>query len=713
MKTNNIIMMKRLHILVVLLAVCLSVSAQSISEQQAREQAVQFLMSDPGRSGTRQAMKQRPQLETAAVGTSGLYVFNVEGGGFVVASGDARALPVLGYSATGRFDWDRMPENMRWWLQEYSRAIAALGNTQLPSQTRAEETRAAIAPMIKCLWGQKAPYNHLCPIYDGDVTNYKGERCVTGCTATAMAQVMAFHQWPKKATTSIPAYQYEVSNVRQRPLLRETFSAEALEPITFDWKNMLDTYLDEPDEEGQRNVRSNVTKAQRNAVAQLMRYCGQSVQMSYSPTVSLAWVPPIADALRNYFGYDQGVMFVDRRGVSIEKWEKGIYDELAAGRPVVFSGTSTDGGHTFVCDGYDGAGLYHFDWGWNGDCNNYFSLSVLNPNIYDNYVAYEASFSYAHGAVIGIQPPKEGTQPAPSWPVVQFYTKPYIATKDGQERLYFDVMYANLVPEATFSIELFVKDETTGIFTQTSDFKLSVKMKSQDPCPIIITLPATFKGEDRTFDTYIGMLCTSVEGAQWSIISGETTVIRTTVKDGQATYVVMPSAAGLSIQSGRITRGMGTVGTNNDLTLTIQNKGEEYTGQVCLEEYFIGNDDPAEAFKAIYNDPVKLGGYTLEHTSQAGAYIKANSSADVLFSFRPKSEGTYLFILYEALYDEKIQLLNRPLAYCSLSTSSTGIQTIETKVEGEDTPYYNLSGQKVVPQRKGIYIHNGKKVILR
>jgi hypothetical protein len=132
-----------------------------------------------------------------------------------------------------------------------------------------------------------------------------------------------------------------------------------------------------------------------------------------------------------------------------------------------------------------------------------------------------------------------------------------------------------------------------------------------------------------------------------------------------------------------------------------------------MQIYFIGNDDPAEAFKAIYNDPVKLGGYTLEHTSQAGAYIKANSSADVLFSFRPKSEGTYLFILYEALYDENIQLLNRPLAYCSLSTSSTGIQTIETKVEGEDTPYYNLSGQKVVPQRKGIYIHNGKKVILR
>ena len=706
-------MMKRLPILVVLLAVCLSVSAQSINEQQAREQAIKFLMSDPGRSGTRQAMKQRPQLEIAEVATSGLYVFNVEGGGFVVASGDTRALPVLGYSTTGRFDWDRMPENMRWWLQEYSRSIAALGNTQLPAQTRAEETRAAIAPMIKCLWGQKAPYNHLCPIYDGDVTNYKGERCVTGCTATAMAQVMAFHQWPKKATMSIPAYTYEVSNVRKWPALKETFSAEALEPITFDWKNMLDTYLDKPDEEGDRDVRSDVTKAQRDAVAQLMRYCGQSVQMSYSPTVSLAWVSPIADALRNYFGYDQGVMYVDRRGVSIEKWEKGIYDELAAGRPVVYSGTSTDGGHTFVCDGYDGAGLYHFDWGWNGDCNNYFSLSVLNPNIYDKTVEHDASLSYAHGAVIGIQPPKEGTKPGPSWPVAQLYTKPYLATKDGKEQLYFDVMYTNLVPEATFSIELFVKDETTGTFTQSSDFKSSVKMKSQLYCPITITLPTTLKGDDRTFDNYIGMLCTSVEGAQWTIISGETTVLRTTVKDGQATYVVMPSAAGLSIQSGRITRGMGTVGTNNDLTLTIQNKGEEYSGQVCLEEFFIGNDDPAEAYKAICNDRVKYGGYTLEHTSQAGAYVKANSSADVLFSFRPKSEGTYLFILFEALYNEKYQLLNRPLAYCSLSSSSTGIQTIESKVEGEDAPYYNLSGQKVVPQRKGIYIHNGKKVILR
>lgn len=708
-------MTKRLHILMVLLTVCLSVSAQSINEQQARERAVEFLMSDPGHSGTRQAMKQKPQLETATIGTSGLYVFNVAGGGFVVTSGDERTLPVLGYSTTGRFDWERMPENMRWWLQEYSRAITALGNAKLPAQTRAGEARAIINPLIKSQWGQEWVYNHQCPIYEGRVAKYNGTRCLTGCTATALAGVMRYHQWPKTATTAIPAYTYEVDNVQEKPKLQETFSLEGLEPVTFDWANMLDTYLTEPDEDGRREVRSDVTAAQKKAVAQLMRYCGQAVQMSYSPVTSLAWVQPIPEALRQYFGYDQGVRYVSRDGISIEHWEQGIYDELAAGRPVIYGGTSNDGGHTFICDGYDGAGLFHMDWGWDGECNNYFSLSVLNPYSYDKEVTVNSSYSYAQGAVVGIQPPKEGTQPAPNWPEPQLSIRPFIVSEEGKnDILNFTVMYANsFVPEATFSIELFVMDEATKKLKVATNLQFSQTMKATQRYPLGIALPATMEGGDRTFDFYIGMLCTSVEGAQWTNISGENYVIRATVKDGRASYEVMPSAKGLSLQGGRITKGTGTKGSDNDLTLTIQNNGEEYSGQMCLEEYPIGNDDPEKAYQAIYADPVNLGGYKLEHTANMGVYIGANSSGDVAFSFSPRSEGTYLFILYEGLFDEKGVVLNRPVAYCSLNILPTGIRTIETKTVGEDGPYYNLSGQKVVPQRKGIYIQNGKKVILR
>lgn len=705
--------MKRLYILVALLTACLSVSAQSINEQQAREQAVKFLMSDPGRSGTRQAMKQKPQLETAPVATTGLYVFNVEGGGFVVASGDKRALPVLGYSTTGRFDWERMPENMRWWLKEYSRAIAAFGDMQLSAQTRAGETRAAIAPMIKSLWGQNTVYNQLCPTYEGQVAKNKGERCLTGCVATAMAEVMNYYKWPKAATTSIPAYSYFVNNVQDK--VEETFSADALEPITFDWNNILDTYLDKPDKDGNRNVRSDVTEAQKKAVAQLMRYCGQSVRMRYSPVVSLALTSPIAEALRNYFGYDKGTIRIGRDRIGIDNWEKLIYGELAAGRPVIYSGDATGGGHTFICDGYDGAGLFHFDWGWDGHYNNYFALSVLNPYMYDEEVTPNSSFSYEHSIVAGIQPPQEGTQPAPTWPVARLYSKPYILKEEGKDaELFFKVLYSDMVPaEATFKVELFVMDEKTGQLSQYSDLGMSFSMKSQLYYTKYIILPSAPNLPEGTTDFYIGMLCTSVEGAQWTNLSGETQVLRATMKGGNVTYEVLPSPAGLSLQSGKITKGSGTKGSDNDLTLTIKNDGAEYSGALWLREFFIGNDDPDKAYKAIIADPANHAGYTLEHTSKAGAFIKANSSENILFSFSPKSEGTYLFVLYEGVLDGNNELLNRPLAYCSKATLPTGISSAETKVAGEDAPYYNLSGQKVIPQRKGIYIHNGKKVILR
>ena len=693
----------------VLLAISLSASAQSINEQQAREQAVKFLMSDSGRGGTRQAMTQEPRLEKADIRTSGLYVFNVENGGFVVVSGDERTLPVLGYSTTGRFDWERMPENMRWWLQEYSRAIAALGHVQLSAQTRAGETRAAIAPMIKNQWGQNKVYNLLCPTYEGQVEKYKGQRCLTGCTATAMAQMMYFHKWPKAATKAIPGYTYVVSNVQEKPQLKESFSLEALEPITFDWDNMLDTYLDK---DGNRDIRSDVTEAQKKAVAQLMRYCGQSIEMSYSPVTSLAYVMPVSEALRNYFGYDKGVRYLSRSGISIENWEKVIYAELEAGRPIIYSGSATDGGHSFICDGYDGAGLYHFDWGWDGSCNNYFSLSVLNPYQYDKEVTPNLSFSYGHEIVIGIQPPKEGTQPAPTWPEPSLNGKPYLISDEKGDYLYFNVTYTNLVPEATFQIELFMMNQATGKLEQATNLNYSVTMKAGVSSLNYVSLPDSYKGEDRVFDFYIGMLCTSVAGAKWTNVSGANQVLRVTVKDGKATYEALPSAAGLSIESGKITKGSGTKGSDNDLTLTIKNTGEEYIGTMCLEEYFIGNDDPEKAYKTIIDNPTNYGGYTLEHTSKAGAYIKAQSSDNVLFSFSPKSEGTYLFILFEELYNENGNLLNRPIAHCNIAVTPTGIRAIDTKTVGENAPYYNLSGQKVVPHRKGIYIQNGKKVIL-
>ena len=707
--------MRKQFILLLLLAVGIPASAQSISERQARENAAEFLMSNSDHSGTRQA--QKPQLETAAVGTPSLYVFNVDGGGFVVASGDSRTLPVLGYSTTGRFNWDRIPANMRWWLQEYSRAIAALGDVQLPAKTRAEgDARAAISPLIKSKWGQADNvYNIQCPTYEGKVEKYKGKNCYSGCVATAMAAVMNYHKWPKAATQPIPAYEWIIKNAQEGAELKETFSADALPAVTFDWDNILDTYLNEPDADDNRTVKSDVTDAQKNAVAQLMRYCGQSVQMSYSPVNSTAPSETVSEALRKYFGYDKGATCLLRDQFTIDSWDKIIYDELAAGRPVIYAGAADGGGHAFVCDGYDGAGLYHIDWGWNGESNNYFALSVLNPYSYDKDVTPGFVYSYEQEAVVGIQPAKEGSQASP-WPMVSLYSKPYLVdSEDGKSvLLYFNAIYYDFDPaKATFNIELFSMNKSTGQLEQATDLKMKGEMDAQIFYNYSIELPKTDSenGGDRSYDLYIGMRCTSVENAGWQNISGATNFIRASVKDGNISYVVMPSPAGLSITKCEVTKGTGTQGSNNDLTFTLKNDGDEFNGTLYLEVFPIGTADPEKAYKDIKEDTGDT--YKVESTAKAGTYIKANTTGNLLFSFTPKSEGNYLFILYDYLMDSESKVLFRPIAHCSLGVTPTGIHAIDSKAEAADGPYYNLSGQQVVPQRKGVYIRNGKKVIVK
>ena len=144
--------------------------------------------------------------------------------------------------------------------------------------------------MVTCPWSQDPVFNDDCPMYTGEAAAGQGKRCVTGCTATAIAQVMYYHKWPKAATTAIPGYEYEVSNVQEG--LKETFTLPELPATTFDWDNMRDKYLD-----ASGAVLSDVTPAQRKAVATLMRYVGQMVNMSYSPEISLSFHDPAVELM--------------------------------------------------------------------------------------------------------------------------------------------------------------------------------------------------------------------------------------------------------------------------------------------------------------------------------------------------------------------------------------------------------------------------------
>ena len=210
-----------------------------------------------------------------------------------------------------------------------------------------EDGRENIAPMVTTSWGQSSPYNNMCP-------TIRAQHCQTGCVATAMAQIMNYHRWPL-TTESIPGYaSYSYS-----------LNVPALDPVSFAWDKMLDSYT------------SSATNEEREAVARLMLYCGVSVEMDYGLSTSAAWEGDAARALVNYFGYAHSVREVFRNMYGPTAWKNLIYRELAAGRPVFYGGMPSGFLHQFVCDGYKD-GLFHMNMAWSFSANDYYDLDTID-----------------------------------------------------------------------------------------------------------------------------------------------------------------------------------------------------------------------------------------------------------------------------------------------------------------------------------------------
>ena len=374
-----------LTMLAALLLISIGAFAQQVSESDALQKAQAFMQGKIEAAGGSRRAPRKMQRVAKAVENDAFYIFNAEdNGGFVIVSGDERTDEILGYSTEGNIDLDKMPENMRAWLKGYEEQI----NSLQPNAKRAPSyvpVHPAVEPLITSKWGQDSPYNLQCPIRKPEGWT-EPEHCVTGCTATAMAQIMYYHKWPKEMTTAIPAYGYEYVGWDEETQTNiYKYYEDALPPTTFEWDLMKDTY------------NGNETGAEAQAVAKLMRYCGQSVIMNYALVASSAALSP--GSLINYFGYDKGAQRVQRSSFyNNQEWDALIYGEVAAKRPVWYSGTGLNPGHAFVCDGYDGNGLYHINWGWGGVYDGYFLLSLLNASG-DN-----DGYGLCQDVIVGIQP---------------------------------------------------------------------------------------------------------------------------------------------------------------------------------------------------------------------------------------------------------------------------------------------------------------------
>ncbi|MFA9392991.1 MAG: thiol protease/hemagglutinin PrtT [Prolixibacteraceae bacterium] len=336
-----------------------------------------------------------------------LYLFKSDTKGFVLVAGDDRARPILAYSSSEMIEEEHLPVNMLKWLEEYKRQIRYIINhPEMKSANSTSEwisleqgmalekaSNTAVSPLMTTTWSQSPYYNELCP-----QEYWNSEKAVTGCVATAMAQVMKYHNYPKQGF-GIHSY-YHSNNTVTYGNLSANFGA-----TNYDWSNM------------PNNLSSGSSAIQVNAIAKLMLHCGISVNMDYSPESSGAWVTEEKSpeetcsefAFKEFFGYDKSsVMGVQREGKTTQQWINLIKFEIDAKRPVLFAGVGDGGGHAFVGDGYDSNNFFHMNWGWGGVADGFYSVDAFNPGDIGTGGGSGGFNSYQR-IVVGVQPPAEVT----------------------------------------------------------------------------------------------------------------------------------------------------------------------------------------------------------------------------------------------------------------------------------------------------------------
>lgn len=394
-------MIKSKLLLLLLLLFPALVQADPVTREQARSNAISFVKERVSKGARKAPAAGKTMRLTDAAANPSYYAFNVEGGGFVLVSASDRTQSILGYTDDGTFNLDNAPEAFKAWIARLSEVIQAADAGTISSTSRNAGprkvahtvTKNVIPTLVASRWNQGDPYNQQVPMYtdkDG-----KQQRAATGCVATAMSQIMYFWKWPKTATPEIPGYTTGWNNT--------TTTYGPLPSTTFDWDNMTDTYD------------SNSSQKSKDAVANLMHYVGKSIHMGYGPS-SGAVSGNCPRALKNYYGYDKNCYLASSDDYTYQEWEDLIYSELAAGRPLLMAGDTSDrtGGHEWVCDGYDGNGCFHMNWGWGGMCDGYFLLTVMFPD-QQGIGGSTSSDGYSMGQniVVGLKPAVDDTPADP------------------------------------------------------------------------------------------------------------------------------------------------------------------------------------------------------------------------------------------------------------------------------------------------------------
>ncbi|HIZ68541.1 MAG TPA: C10 family peptidase [Candidatus Prevotella avicola] len=589
--------MRKILLLFSLFLVTLVAWGEPIDRNEALKQANAFLSSKgiPVRQSLDMAYAQPGKADEAR---SLYYVFNVGNDkGFVIVAGDDAVSPILAYADCGDFSEREMAPAAKAMLENYAQQIEMI--QQDPSLSVAAATSyAAIAPMVETQWNQMEPYNYMCPTISGEE-----EQSVTGCVATAMAQIIYYHKYPVEQTKPIPAYQLSSGDV-----------IPGADPVTLNWDAMQLSYTGS----------EAVDDPSALAVAQLMVLCGKSVKMSYSSSASSAASESVPAALKEYFDYDGAAHMVYRDEYANADWEKMIYDELAAKRPVYLSGRSVSGtsevGHAFVCDGYDGEGLFHINWGWGGMSDGFFRLTLLNPSDHGTGGNNgSGGYNLDQGAIIGIQPNQGGT----SQEVAQMTLASFASTKETVTR--------------NSSFAGFAVPVNATCWNMTSQtFNVEVGLACYDDSDEMVGEPTTlavtdigpgygfsFEEDPLTMGTriadgiYYVKFVHKVNGADaWTLMKNANKYYLELRVNGNTATVINHAPQEDFVVNSVDVQGNKSVGSKQTFTYNITNTGDTYTQGVI---FFVNN----------------------EIISQIGLNLDPGATDDYVFSWTPTREGTF------------------------------------------------------------------------
>lgn len=406
--------------------------ANPVEPEKALKRATEFWNSKNGGAAkltlytTDEIQKAGSRVGETADKAPQYYLFVPEDNkGFVIVSGEDKLSPLVGYSTTSFETAQEMPAALLAWLDEYSNYVDDVRENKIgPVITRATAKGSKVEPMLTTSWNQSAPYNDLCP-------EISGRKAPTGCTATAMAQIMKFHEWPEKPKASINWY----NNITQKD---EYIN---IRNNVYEWEKMLPHY------------RGTYTAEEANAVAQLMVDVGKAIQSNYALEGTGSSEIYVSHALVNVFDYSPDAMVLRRSETTEDEFVAIIRENLEARQPVLFTGQgqSFSSGHAFVCDGIDENNLLHIDWGWDGSYNGYFDMTYMQP-AGTGTGGGSGRYNVAQAIVANIRPRDTGE-----------------ANRIGDPTMYYTTIYD---PNDTAESPAEINEYVTNVSTGTVGFKI-------------------------------------------------------------------------------------------------------------------------------------------------------------------------------------------------------------------------------------------------